>query len=65
MHYKDNCSQTRRKRVIAANTDMILEGNEKQTETRDGGTARVLQRDRLRKTANTEEQVMMLMIKAL
>lgn len=32
MHYKDNCSQTHRKHVIAANTDMILEGNEKQTD---------------------------------
>lgn len=30
MHYKDNWSQTHGKHVIAANTDMIVEGNEKQ-----------------------------------
>lgn len=34
IHYKDNCLQTQRKHVIAANTDITLEGNEKQTEIR-------------------------------
>lgn len=35
MHYKDNCSQTHRRHVIVANRDMILEGNENQTEKRE------------------------------
>lgn len=37
INYKDNCLQIQRQHVIAANTDITLEGNEKQTETR--GTA--------------------------